>query len=97
MNSTIYVLKIFEAGADEPSQTFESSQPFSAVNVGDLINTRVWPGHRGNLRVVSIRHSISQLQDGRTVKQEIEVYTQRSPIGDLQDLHDEEGTLLHND
>lgn len=57
-----YILEIYEPGSTHDAfMSFESSRPFQAISLGDLINPRAWLVERDPgplLRVVGVEHML---------------------------------------
>ena len=83
-----YILEVYEPGSvQDVAGVFESDEPFVAIQVGDLINDRVWdtaPGTSTVLRVTAVEHVLWKNRTGGDVEQKLCIYTER--VADTEEL-----------
>lgn len=88
MKKDLYALEIYlPGGTADVAAVFESDTPFMAINIGDILNPRLWKtfDYQGEvLRVVKLEHFIWETQG--IVKHKIGVFTEA--------VSDDEGTRL---
>lgn len=81
MKITEYILEIYEPGSTrDVCITFNSSNPFIAINTGDIINPATWPNAESTanvLRVVSVEHLLWEIKGD--IKQKILIFTEGIP------------------
>lgn len=73
-----YILEIYSSGSIEDTEAvIESDTPFMAMNVGDILNSRMWETGSGDgklLKVVKLEHFI--WQNGEKAMHKIGVMTE---------------------
>lgn len=78
MKITEYILEIYEPGCTEDvCIVFNSSNPFIAINVGDILNPTTWPNAESAkdvLRVVNVEHLLWEINGD--IKQKILIFTE---------------------
>ena len=78
MKKDLYTLEIYlPGGVADVAVTFESDTPFMAINIGDILNPRLWTAfdYQGEvLKVAKLEHFIWETQG--VIKHKIGVFTE---------------------